>query len=492
VVKENGTTEHTEWGRRIFAAVFIILAAALYFAGQKKNPPGFYADESSIAWNALSIARTGADEHGVRFPLFFRAFGEYKNPVYIYALAATLKFVRPSVLVARRFSALLGFCAALAMAWLAWSIAQRHFVAAIVFAMTLFTPNLFEIGRLVFEVALYPLILALFLIAAHTAFRRERWSAAVVVSLLATLTLLTFTYSIGRLQAPLLLATLAIFAFTGERRTPIVILVVAYIAFAIVPLVVFNQTHDGALTARAHDVMYASQYSGRPLALAGRFVREWLVNLDPVRYSLFGDPIPRHHVEHSGGSMLMIAPLLAVITIARRKVDRWWLFVIASALLSVIPCALTLDRFHSLRIVAYPIFLITLSIPALEFLLASNKARIALALILGIGVAQFVWFYSVFRRDGEKRARWFDVGFHETLDNVLDANAPRPIAVGWGDYAAAYWFGAVRGVEPSQFLVYLDPPSTPNTTIIVYRRPPCDHCRVIGNHANYTAYITPK
>ncbi|HYY94383.1 MAG TPA: hypothetical protein VE713_07680, partial [Pyrinomonadaceae bacterium] len=70
------------------AAVLILLALlaaglALYARGASTNPPGFYIDESSIAYNAETIARTGADEHGTPWPLFFRAFGDYKNPTYV-------------------------------------------------------------------------------------------------------------------------------------------------------------------------------------------------------------------------------------------------------------------------------------------------------------------------------------------------------------------------------------------------------------------------
>ncbi|OGK35226.1 hypothetical protein A3F60_03700 [Candidatus Roizmanbacteria bacterium RIFCSPHIGHO2_12_FULL_39_8] len=50
-----------------------------------KNPAGFFCDEASIGYNAYSIFKTGKDEWGVTFPLFFKAFGEYKNPVFIYS-----------------------------------------------------------------------------------------------------------------------------------------------------------------------------------------------------------------------------------------------------------------------------------------------------------------------------------------------------------------------------------------------------------------------
>lgn len=67
--------------------VVIILSALLYVADSPNNPPGFYIDESSISYNALLIARTGHDEYGKPWPLYFRAFGDYKNPTYIYLLS---------------------------------------------------------------------------------------------------------------------------------------------------------------------------------------------------------------------------------------------------------------------------------------------------------------------------------------------------------------------------------------------------------------------
>lgn len=55
-------------------------------------PASLYWDEASISVNANSIATTGLDEWGQRFPLHFRAFGEFKLPVYVYS-TAILSFI---------------------------------------------------------------------------------------------------------------------------------------------------------------------------------------------------------------------------------------------------------------------------------------------------------------------------------------------------------------------------------------------------------------
>src|SRR5438132_1649345 len=77
------------------------LVAARNFIALNSVPPGLYIDEASVGYNAWTIAHDGVDEHGAHLPLFFEAFGEYKNPVYIYALAPLARFLPLSAAVVR-------------------------------------------------------------------------------------------------------------------------------------------------------------------------------------------------------------------------------------------------------------------------------------------------------------------------------------------------------------------------------------------------------
>src|SRR5213593_3272786 len=82
-------------------ALSIAFGSFLYVFRCSINQPGFFIDESSITYNAYTISQSGTDEFGNRWPLFFRAFGDYKNPVYIYLMALVFKVVAPSILAAR-------------------------------------------------------------------------------------------------------------------------------------------------------------------------------------------------------------------------------------------------------------------------------------------------------------------------------------------------------------------------------------------------------
>ena len=134
-----------------------VLAFALYAVGVPDNPPGFYIDESSIAYNALTAAQTGRDEHGEAWPLYFRAFGDYKNPTYVYLLAAVFRVAGPNVAAARYLSATLGVLAALALGLLAVRLTGSRAAGLLTFLTALLTPWLFELSRVVVEVAAYPL-----------------------------------------------------------------------------------------------------------------------------------------------------------------------------------------------------------------------------------------------------------------------------------------------------------------------------------------------
>ncbi len=65
----------------------LLLGCFFRLTGLSKNPAGFFCDEASIGYEAYNLWQTGKDSFGNTFPLFFRSFDDYKNPVYIYSAA---------------------------------------------------------------------------------------------------------------------------------------------------------------------------------------------------------------------------------------------------------------------------------------------------------------------------------------------------------------------------------------------------------------------
>lgn len=464
-------------------ALLALASGILYFARLRTNPPGFYLDEASIAFNALTISRTGRDEHGVRLPLYFAAFGEYKNPTYIYLLAGVFKLVRPSNVAARTLSATAGYLACVIMGLLAWRITRSRFVGIATFLTAMVTPMLFEISRLVFEVALYPLAIVCFLYAARVAHERSRWSIAVILSLVTTLAAIAYTYSIGRLLGPVLAVSLLVF-YTRERRWQIAAAVAGFILVGVLPIFAFNVRHGGALTRHFRFMTYVDARA--PLKTLAEFERRYVANILPLGLSLSGDPNPRHHVPGSGGSILLMTFILAALGVIAglrtMRRDRWLWFLLWGTAVSVVPAALTTDIHHTLRLVAFPIFLMALSISALE------RRSVRLGLLLALGVFQALFFFARFHTKGTTRGNVFDAGVQPVVTAAL-AEGSRPIYVpDNGLYVHVYWNAALAGVDRSTFIRTRE---APPGAVVIAEREPGPEAVVFSRHDPYVAYRLP-
>ncbi|MGZ7039901.1 MAG: hypothetical protein ACXVJO_17120, partial [Thermoanaerobaculia bacterium] len=408
--------------------------------------------------------------------------GEYKNPTYVYLLAGVFRFVAPSDLATRRASAILGFAAALLLGLLARRMSGRDSIAVITFLTALFTPALFEISRLAFEVCCYPLVLALFLLSAFEASRRERWSPALVAALVASLTLLTYTYSIGRLLAPMLLAGLLLL-LTRRRLAGWLATATLYAFVGILPLFIFQWRHPGALTGHFRDMTYLN--NATIAGAAAGFEQHFVDNLLPLGMALEGDPNPRHHVPSSGGSILLMSFALAALAIALAILerDRWLLFLGYGTLASIVPAALTIDRYHTLRMVAYPVFLIVLSIAALQRV----RSKPFVALLLTIGLVQASYFLVQFHRHGKERLNDFEFGSRQVVDALLDLNE-RPVYISPGPiYALAYWYAAQRGVSAGAFHVLSPHESAPPGSLL-FTSEGCERCPLIVQLGSYRGF----
>jgi hypothetical protein len=141
------------------AVVLAVCAFQLWISPD--NPPGFFRDEAAIAYNAHTIAEDGRDEYGARFPLYFSSFLDYKSPTFIYGLAGVFLVTGPSKTAAHAFAAVCMLTAILLVGWLGYLRTGRASVGVATLALAGFSPWLFELGRVAFEVAIEPLFLCL-------------------------------------------------------------------------------------------------------------------------------------------------------------------------------------------------------------------------------------------------------------------------------------------------------------------------------------------
>lgn len=93
--------------KKIYLFVILFIGFILRIYKLSVCPLGIYSDEASIGYNAYSISETLHDEHGEFLPVYFKAFGEYKNPVFIYFTTFILKIFGLNIFSVRFSSVIL-------------------------------------------------------------------------------------------------------------------------------------------------------------------------------------------------------------------------------------------------------------------------------------------------------------------------------------------------------------------------------------------------
>jgi hypothetical protein len=506
---------------RVLWLVAIPLLFVLYSLELSQNPPGFYVDESAEAYNAVMIARTGAGEFGDRFPLFFQTytngFTQYVNPVQIYVLSVIFRFLPPSILLARVFSALGVFSACLLLGLLAKQVSGKLSIGILVAVTALLTPWFFVARGLLLEPQFVPLALAPFLLAVYAASTKESWNWRNILAIAGSLALLTYCYTSGRVLSALLAFGLISFATTKQRLLDVVKTWVVY-GVTLIPILVFNSRHPGLLTKRLNEISYIKP--GVALSdISSEFVRRYLEDQSLYALLLTGDYHARHHVQGSGGPILFGTFLLAIagllIVIGRRMREPWWRFIVYGLAISIVPGAISIEPFHQLRLMAYPVFLLLLMVPALEWLLAdkpemmnrvarershhafswpdfSRRTRVViLAFLLALTTAQAVYFQTIFRREGPKREFDFDVPYKGAYDAAV-VQPSRPIYLEdgfWGPaYIHALWYATVEGRPTTEF-VHLEPGAkAPSGGIVISSDQNCLNCEILKRSGVYLLY----
>jgi 4-amino-4-deoxy-L-arabinose transferase-like glycosyltransferase len=76
------------WRKAGFLLICItLLGAGLRLYNLRQSPPGFNQDEAANAWNAWCLLKTGKDQHGVSWPIFYtKSLGGNSSTLFIYAI----------------------------------------------------------------------------------------------------------------------------------------------------------------------------------------------------------------------------------------------------------------------------------------------------------------------------------------------------------------------------------------------------------------------
>jgi 4-amino-4-deoxy-L-arabinose transferase-like glycosyltransferase len=478
-------------GWRVFIGLGVVIGVAAFQLWiSPHNPPGFFRDEAAIAYNAHTIASEGRDEYGARFPLYFSSFLDYKSPIFVYGLAAVFLVTGADREVARGFAATCILVAVLLLGWLAYRRSSRASVGVATVVLAGTSPWLFELGRVAFEVAMEPLFLCLALLGVERASRLDRWSVAPAIPVSLALGALTYVYAGGRLLAPLLAAALAV---VGLRRWKWLVTVWLGFALTQVPLLLYIRAHPGALSRRYEATTFVTDDMSF-WEVAWRGTVNYFQDLQLWHYVVSGDIKPYAHTPGTSallGVSVALSVAGLVLILLRYRDDPFWRYALAALLVSPIPAAVTIDRYHAVRLAPFAIMLVVVAIPALTALrdavTTARWVRVLAVVLAALAGFQFALFVDTYRTEGPLRTGRFEAGVPDllTLAWASDGTA----YVDYDDLeplALARWYALEQGIDQSRVVRLADGGIPPVGAIAFGRTQECDYiCDRLAESGDY-------
>jgi 4-amino-4-deoxy-L-arabinose transferase-like glycosyltransferase len=343
----------------IYLIAIIFLAAFLRTISLDKIPNGFYTDEASIGYNAYSILLTGRDEHGELLPAYFRAFGEYKNPVYIYCAIPFIKVLGLNEFAVRLTSAMFGTLTVFFTYLLARELFDRKVALWAALLLTI-SPWHLQFSRTAFEAIALP---CLFTVGLYFLLKGlEDGKHLIYSAILLALTL--YTYAPAKAFVPLFLAGFIVLNHRPILKfKPELFSALLTASIILMPLLIYtvkgqgqmrfntisifnerslNITKNGILNDRLWAPPFFKSLANNGAFLASySFVRGYLLHASPNFLFFKGDSNLRHNIGKMGHlykfeGIILIAGILFLILRREKKsmVLLWWLllFPVASSL----------------------------------------------------------------------------------------------------------------------------------------------------------------
>jgi len=369
----------------------LLLASLLRFYKLDTIPHGLYIDEVSIGYNAYTILTKGADEYGVSYPLFFKAFGEYKMPVAVYLTSASMAVFGKSEFAVRFPSALLGTISVLLLYFLVRILFKDNRTAIVSAFLLAISPWHIQFSRGGFEanIALFFYLLgAVFFLQ----YRHRRQIMFLILSVFCFVTTI-YTYNAYKVIAPLTIIFVILNSFQHLRRSrnkfgmTQLFVVCLSLLIVLLPVLLFSGGNNRFLEASAF-----SEYTRLPLVqkimiYPMLYFKNYLSFFSLPFLFVTNDGFGRHTIEGMGPLFRWESPFLLFGFFALFKQRKeffaktiWFLLLVAP-----MAAALTLPSPHALRSLLLVVPLTILTAYGIVTLWM-QKSRVIKIVVLGIAL----------------------------------------------------------------------------------------------------------
>lgn len=152
--------------KKIIISILIAFGIFLRVYQVDQVPGGLFGDEVSLGINAKTIAQSGTDEYGKKFPFGIESFSDYKMPGYVYASIIPFDIFGPTILSIRFVSLLSSITSIFLIGYLAKLLfPKKKYIAPTAAVILALSPYHIHFGRIAYETMLATTLLLGFLIA---------------------------------------------------------------------------------------------------------------------------------------------------------------------------------------------------------------------------------------------------------------------------------------------------------------------------------------
>lgn len=391
-------------------------------------PSSVYWDEASIGYNAYSVLTTGKDEWGETLPLHFRAFGEFKLPVYVYSVVISEFFLGFNTLSVRLPSVVFGLFAVVGLYLLVLELTKQKSVALLSSFLFSITPWFFIFSRTGYEAVAG---LSLFIWAIYFLIKSVENKKLLIVSTILFVGS-AYSYNSFRILTPLVLGLGLLYHLTKKQFVIVALSFLILIASAL-PLYKLYRQDSGLSRLQA-------------VGDNKNIVLNYFENFSPKFLFVTGDTNPRSQVP--GKSQLYfidaIFLILGILYIGKLKNPKLYL-MLGLLLLAPIPAAITKENPHALRSILMSPILSIISALGIFYFVKVNKYLVYV--VVGAYLLFFANYYYGFIKNYNQlsKSAW-QYEYKEIFEKQKDG------CVG-DQYAQPYIFGLYYNkVDPNYFI----------------------------------------
>ncbi len=414
-----------------FLIFLLLVTFAIRLTGLTFSPPGFFCDETSIGYNAFSILETGKDEKGTPFPVFFKAFGDYKNPVYIYLASISIKLFGLSVWSVRFTSAFLGIASILLFIYFLRLIGQKWPFALSGGLVLSLMPWHFQFSRVAFEAIslVFFIILSMVFFALYLQKKQPTFYLFFSLSMVVAF----FAYSTGRLVIPISALIIAYLWREEIFKKRIIFLISTLAVLLLILILAYDHFIDPAgILARPQDILITDDHPLFYIVIT-RFLTNYINHFSPEFLFQRGDL----NLRHSSGvsSMLLtsfLLPLLwGLIYFFRQfKKSRLAQFLILQFFLFPLPASLTIidegaQATRTLHVVPFLALIIIFGFwNMVNFFKREKKKYLTLAFLIFLTFESIMFYRNYFTVYPVLAINNFEGGMPEAMEFAFSQKAP--------------------------------------------------------------------